>query len=239
MNGGSSAVFALPPGGDGAPAWSADGSRLATAMDSDAVAPSGVVVRSPVANPAWSPDGRRLVGIEGEGGQTVAIVDVATNEQSVIYEDEGIGYVSLGDPAWSPDGRLIAFSVLDTGDVAFYNVALGDFAALGKAIAGQDPAWSPDGSRLAYDSMSANTSRRDSAVFTSRPNGTGVKRIARNASEPAWSPDGKEIVFVRSLGGNEELYLMHADGTDQRRLTVNTGLDIAPDWQPVPVSTGR
>jgi TolB protein len=61
-----------------------------------------------------------------------------------------------------------------------------------------------------------------------------VKRIARNASAPAWSPDGKEIVFVRSLGANRELYLMRADGTQQRRLTVNPGLDLVPDWQPLP-----
>ena len=237
LKGRSRPVFALPAGGDGAPAWSADGTRLAATVYPETAIPGTDFVRSPLASPAWSPDGRRLVGIEGEGGETVAIVDLQTNEKSVIYEDEGIGYVSLGDPAWSPDGRLIAFSVLDTGDIAFYDVARRDFVQLDKPFPGQHPAWSPDGSRLAYDSTFAEGSTHISSVFTARPDGTGVKRIARNASDPAWSPDAKEIVFVRSLAGNRELYLMRADGTGQHRLTVNAGLDTAPDWQPLPASS--
>jgi TolB protein len=237
LRGGSRPGFALPAGQDGAPAWSADGTRLAATVYPEATGPAADFVSSPLASPAWSPDGRRLVGTEGDGGQTVAILDLRTNEKSVIYQDEGLGYASLGDPAWAPDGRLLAFSVLDTDSLAFYDVARGDFVELGKRIAGQHPAWSPDGSRIAYDTTSTDGSTRVPSVLTARPDGTAVERIARNASDPAWSPDGKEIVFVRSLGGNRELYLMHADGTGQRRLTVNPGLDAAPDWQPLPVTS--
>jgi Tol biopolymer transport system component len=237
LDGHSSDVFELPPGGDGQPAWSPDGSRLAAFLTSEPVRPVPGLIRSRVGSPAWSPDGRYLVGIQGDGGETVTIVDLETNAESVIYEDEGIGYVSLEDPAWSPDGRLIAFSVADQGSIAFYDVARGDFVELGKTIVGQDPVWSPDGSRLAY-STSADVQSSGMSVFTASPDGAGVKRIAKNASAPAWSPDGKEIVFVRWLGGNRELYVMRADGTQQRRLTINAGLDIVPDWQPLPITPG-
>lgn len=39
--------------------------------------------------------------------------------------------------------------------------------------------------------------------------------------QPSFSPDGRNIVFVSSRGGNQEIYLMHADGLQQQRLTNN------------------
>lgn len=232
LKGRSVPVFKLPPGFDGAPAWSPDGTRLAATVYPATGSPPAELVQSPVTNPSWSPDGRRLVGNDLQGDETVLIVDLQTNERRTIYEDEGLQSPTLEDAAWSPDGRLIAFSVLGAAAIVFYDITQGKFVELGQTLPGQHPAWSPDGSRLAYDSTSGEPS-----VFTARPDGTDVRRIARNASDPAWSPDGKELVFVRSLGGNRELYLMHADGTGQRRLTVNPGPDIAPDWQPLPVTS--
>lgn len=42
---------------------------------------------------------------------------------------------------------------------------------------------------------------------------------------PSWSPDGKKIAFVSHGHGNPELYIMNADGTEQRRLTYHSGED--------------
>lgn len=59
-------------------------------------------------------------------------------------------------------------------------------------------------------------------------------------SLPDWSPDGKRIAFSSNQDGNEEIYIINADGTGQVRLTFSTedeGLsgfdhDIGPTWSP-------
>lgn len=102
---------------------------------------------------------------------------------------------------------------------------------------GSNPAWSPDGRFLAFDSTDRcsgpDLGDRTSAVFRANPNGGGRRLLARNASQPAWSPDGRKVAFVRFLRrGNAEIFVMNADGSNQRRLTRNPTIDSAPDWQP-------
>ena len=36
---------------------------------------------------------------------------------------------------------------------------------------------------------------------------------------PVWSPDGRMVAFVSRRDGNQEIYVMNADGSRQRRLT--------------------
>lgn len=61
---------------------------------------------------------------------------------------------------------------------------------------------------------------------------------AAGSMSPAWSPDGTQIAFAAQIGTTEEdqrqteIYVMHADGTDRRRLTTNKALDGSPDWSP-------
>jgi Tol biopolymer transport system component len=52
-------------------------------------------------------------------------------------------------------------------------------------------------------------------------------------SGPAWSPDGSRIVFARAtVDGGSDLYLVHADGSDLRRLTSDPASETDPDWSP-------
>ena len=46
------------------------------------------------------------------------------------------------------------------------------------------------------------------------------------------SPDGAKIGFLptRDGNGNNEIYVMNADGTGQTRLTNNAGSDQCPAW---------
>jgi TolB protein len=51
--------------------------------------------------------------------------------------------------------------------------------------------------------------------------------------DPSWSPDGTLIVFGSDRDGNREVYIMDADGSDQRNLTQNPTEDFADTWQPL------
>lgn len=48
----------------------------------------------------------------------------------------------------------------------------------------------------------------------------------------AWSPDGGRIAFVSDRDGDDEIYVMNADGSGQIRLTTSAGPDLWPAWSP-------
>src|SRR5207249_4993650 len=48
----------------------------------------------------------------------------------------------------------------------------------------------------------------------------------------SWSPDGSRIAFSSSRDGNNEIYVMNADGTGQTRLTTTTASNLHPTWSP-------
>jgi len=50
--------------------------------------------------------------------------------------------------------------------------------------------------------------------------------------KPSWSPDGLQIAFTSNRDGDDEIYVMNADGSGLRQLTVNTAFDCCPDWSP-------
>jgi Tol biopolymer transport system component len=59
------------------------------------------------------------------------------------------------------------------------------------------------------------------------------RRLTRSPASdlrPAWSPDGRKIAFLSSRDGNQEVYVMNADGSGQRRLTRNPAYDGGPAW---------
>lgn len=76
-------------------------------------------------------------------------------------------------------------------------------------------------------------------IFLIRPDGTGLRRLTRNAAQnvlPACSPDGKRIVFASSRGRGDytHIYVMNANGTQQKRLTTGGLNHVSPEWRPRP-----
>ena len=75
-------------------------------------------------------------------------------------------------------------------------------------------------------------------IYTMNADGSAVQRLTDMAGrdfEPDWSPDGSSIIFSsdRDDPDNAMLYLMNADGTDQRRLASTlTDDQIGARWSP-------
>ncbi len=46
-----------------------------------------------------------------------------------------------------------------------------------------------------------------------------------------WSPDGRYLAFTTNRDGNNEIYVLNADGSSPSRITTNSSEDTTPDWQ--------
>ncbi len=68
--------------------------------------------------------------------------------------------------------------------------------------------------------------------------GSSQVTATRLTTDPAsdfdatWSPDGTRIAFRSQRDGNDEIYVMNADGTCQRNLTNDKVNDWSPAWSP-------
>jgi Tol biopolymer transport system component len=49
---------------------------------------------------------------------------------------------------------------------------------------------------------------------------------------PKWSPDGQKISFISDRYGEEDIYIINPDGTDQTKLTESTATDSGASWSP-------
>jgi hypothetical protein len=65
---------------------------------------------------------------------------------------------------------------------------------------------------------------------TARPTSTSVP-TATPSPMPSGGGTGR-IAFTSNRDGNEEIYVMNADGSGQTRLTNNPADDMCPAWQP-------
>jgi len=136
-------------------------------------------------------------------------------------------------PQFSPDGRTIAFF----GSIGGHPYGIYLRKATGGApvflvensyyLDRQTLSWSPNGSKLAF------TCPPSGGICSINTDGSDFHVIDTNADDhaPDWSPDGSRIVFTRGAWGLEdEIYVMKANGADQRRLTVNLLPDAEPRW---------
>ena len=96
------------------------------------------------------------------------------------------------------------------------------------------PDFSPDGNRIAFSGLTPGATNAD--VFVINADGTGLVRLTTSPGNdlfPVWSPDGSLIAFVSDRTGIAQIWVMNADGTNQRQLTFDPARkDQLPDWSP-------
>jgi tricorn protease len=72
-------------------------------------------------------------------------------------------------------------------------------------------------------------------LWTAKDDGTNVRRLTTHKareSYPRYSPDGKWIAFSSNRFGNDDVFLMPAEGGPARQLTYHSGGDTVVGWTP-------
>ena len=174
-------------------------------------------------------------------GALVFVSDRAGSESLYLVNADGSGLRKLvddaRDPAWSRSGHTLAFlrdfkddsilgsstklTVLDTGGT-------GEMRPVGMhPYCCSTFSWSPDGSRIAYEAIAY------AGIYVTRIDGSGERLlVAGVAFEPAWSPDGSRIAFIRRTDDDDQLSVIDADGTNERRVATDVDFSVRPAWSP-------
>jgi Tol biopolymer transport system component len=133
---------------------------------------------------------------------------------------------------WRNDDEISYIGQYET--ICIFNINNSDFALQKKGLnhIGEFN-WSPDGSRTAFGCNNVyiwHSEIDDIQKLTNFPycaicNGCQVYNYQ-------WSPSGNKIVFQSIKDSNSEIYVVDADGTNMKRLTINAVADTDPTWSP-------
>lgn len=173
-------------------------------------------------DPSWSPNGRQIAYVPGgrHGGLWVMDANGGTRRRVATGAGDALF------PSWSPDGSRIVFSDLGSSRSGFHDLYVvrtngSGLTRLTRARADElDAAWAPNGGVIAYD--------RGRDLWRVRPDGSGQRLLARDASSPSWSPGGTHIAFVR----DGDPWVMSRDGTRARPIVHMTRRQLSLAWSP-------
>jgi TolB protein len=207
--------------------------------------------------PALSPDGRTVafVSTRDHPGNPLSSYELyvigldGRGERRLTRTARGEGL-----PQWTPDGRIVVTTCgrdLRSCRLEAVDPESGDsrrFSPLPSLAILFGAALSPDGERLALVEVEGGFWEAHAAdIAVAGVDGSARRRLTDDPGEdasPVWSPDGARIAFVSDrdrngeclfhdcVGNAGELYVMDADGTDQRRLTTTAATESSPSWSP-------
>ncbi len=106
------------------------------------------------------------------------------------------------------------------------------------------PTLSPDGKHLAFTidagpivSVDLDRLAGTNSIKIEPKSGEAIRRLSYDNTRygdlwPRFSPDGRSIVFSSRRDDDYEIYVMNSDGSNQRRLTNQPGIDAHPSFSP-------
>jgi TolB protein len=198
------------------------------------------------AQPSFNPDGKTIAFCSTRAGSwDIYVMDIDGRNVTQVTS----GPTQDMHPTFSPDGRRLAYCSNGgrSGQWEIWTVDLTTRER--KMIAyGVFPSWSPDKSvdRIAFQRARQRGSRWFSLWTLDLVEGEARRTteiaVSSNAAiiNPTWSPDGRHLAFATVVDpaqtvkgrprGQQDVWVIDADGGGRRRLTDGTSTCLGPSW---------
>lgn len=228
----------------GAPVWSADGTKVAFhsyrpgrgEKDADAKI---VVVNADGSDPkilgdgefpSFSPQHQRIVFTRYAPNPGVWVMSIEGPEKELVQLDKG-----FGAGRWSPDGRKIAYTTTRENGINLYVFDLieGDEYTIFEE--GKCPytsfyrniTWSPDGTKIAFRGQRRGKQTMEVAIVDARgtQHGFTTRYEAKTLYTVQWNHDGTRILFAQPTAGGSRVQLFWVDVNDDKPPELLPGQD--------------
>lgn len=159
--------------------------------------------------------GGRLLVVRDDGGNK----DIySLNLYGTVAARLTSGAANETQPRWSPDKTKVAFvtELATRQTVCMMNADGSGIADLTPGENAFNPRWTPSG-KIVYAAGEGDGSE----IWTMNADGSGKTRLVTDGIGdicPETAPDGGTIAYMKNVSGNHIIYLMNADGTNQRPL---------------------
>ena len=178
-------------------------------------------------SPAWAPDGKSIAyssyaqrARSKTRNPDLFIYELATAKRWLVSYRNGMN----SGAHFMPDGKSLLATLSDQGSPDIFRLDTDGkiMARLTKGPLGAlnvEPAVSPDGSKFAFASDRAGNPMIYVADLRVGAPASRLTKVGKYNATPAWSPDGKMIAFAGWLDDHFDIYTVHADGTNMRKIT--------------------
>ena len=180
--------------------------------------------------PLWSPDTKSIIcayGNSSAGGQDVSLVAVDINtgmksdlsssrfflikKMDWLADKTGLIMSARTNPGEANQLFRVSYPGMEISQITEGLISYSDLSIAGNA------------SRAA-----ASQSIRESHIWVgSSRDPQNLKKITPAVDNFCWTPGG-QLVYASTASGNTDIWIMQPDGTEQRQLTVNAGINGSP-----------
>lgn len=161
----------------------------------------------------------------------LAIMDQDGANVSFLTSDQEL----VLTPRFNPSSQEITYMAYgrENPQVVLMNVEtrqhenIGDFPGMSFA-----PRFSPDGQRIVF-----SLQKESSNIYVMDLRSRRTTRLTETSgsaidTSPSYSPDGRAIVFESDRQSGQQIFMMNADGSNQRRISFGQGRYSTPVWSP-------
>jgi Tol biopolymer transport system component len=194
---------------------------------------------------AWSPTGSVLLYTSTPGGNPDLYgYDRVTSPQKVAGSsyDESVGPNGCWTSATDPG--LIAYSAIVGDSVALLRTRTGNLGGVSTLLTDSlslllHPSWSPDAGTLVFALKGSDVPDPSWDLYTAQyvegeelaPQKL-IEEYGHDLLRPSYSADGELILYQRSSGGQHDIWVVGADGTDPSPVIHGSSDDVHPCWAP-------